>query len=232
MKKIDKSAALIIGLILVGVVGWYYYGQNSSTEMNTGTNEPSEPISISYGEIKVTYGNNGDNATVIHDGEIYELDRAISASGARYANSDETVVLWEHQGEVTLEIGGQTVVSGDAGKESEPEADRYDFVEPSVDSVTTPGSMSNPAFQENELGGEMILPQNPSDETSDATATDHDAIIGMSVDQANNYADRLGVDFRTGTIDGEPQALTMDYRVGRITAEITDGIVVGYTVEE
>jgi hypothetical protein len=99
-------------------------------------------------------------------------------------------------------------------------------------SETVPTQQSNPMFQENELGGEMILPQNPSDETSDATATDHDAIIGMSVDQANNYADRLGVDFRTGTIDGEPQALTMDYRVGRITAEITDGIVVGYTVEE
>jgi hypothetical protein len=56
-------------------------------------------------------------------------------------------------------------------------------------------------------------------------------IIGMTTEEAQAYADANDVPFRTGSIDGEAMAVTMDYRPGRITADIVDGVVTGYTVE-
>lgn len=48
-----------------------------------------------------------DMATLDIDGNFYQLTRVESASGARYANEDESVVYWEHQGEATIEIDGE-----------------------------------------------------------------------------------------------------------------------------
>ena len=59
----------------------------------------------------------------------------------------------------------------------------------------------------------------------------HASIIGMTIAEAQSYANTNSVDFRVGTIDGESQMLTMDYRIGRITASTEDGVVVSYTVE-
>lgn len=58
-----------------------------------------------------------------------------------------------------------------------------------------------------------------------------DAIIGMTAAEAEAYAKTLNVNFRIGMTDGEGQALTMDFQLGRITAEIEKGVVVGYSVE-
>src|SRR5262245_14901229 len=35
------------------------------------------------------------------------LPQALSASGARYANKDESIVFWEHQGELTITNNGK-----------------------------------------------------------------------------------------------------------------------------
>jgi len=73
---------------------------------------------------------------------------------------------------------------------------------------------------------------NPSDKGSEEIeAGTKDPIIGMTVAEAEMYAKANSVDFRIGTIDGKLMPLTMDFRPGRITAEIKNGIVVGYTVE-
>jgi len=92
-----------------------------------------------------------------------------------------------------------------------------------------PASQSNPYFSDNALTGEMIDVQAPPNEADPNT---HDEIIGMTVAQAEAYATTSDVDFRVGMIDGEGMPVTMDYRIGRITAEIADGVVVGYTVEQ
>ncbi len=68
-------------------------------------------------------------------------------------------------------------------------------------------------------------------EETDSTTGAHDAIIGMTQAEAEAYAEANEVEFRIGSIDGEPRALTMDYRPGRITASLEDGVVVSYTVE-
>jgi hypothetical protein len=62
-------------------------------------------------------------------------------------------------------------------------------------------------------------------------ASVHDASVGMSQADAEAYAAENNVSFRIGRIDGEYLPVTMDYRPGRITAEIEDGIVVEYSVE-
>ena len=68
----------------------------------------------------------------------------------------------------------------------------------------------------------------PSPETE---ADTHDAIIGMTTAEAEAYAVENAVDFRLGMIDGEALPVTLDFRPGRITAEVKSGVVVGYSVE-
>lgn len=96
----------------------------------------------------------------------------------------------------------EATTPSDSNKQGDPDANKYDFGDP----VT------------------------PPEETEEA-AGEHDAIIGMSEDDAETYAEANDVTFRVGFRDGEPLALTMDYRPGRITAQIEDGVVTGYTVE-
>jgi len=68
--------------------------------------------------------------------------------------------------------------------------------------------------------------------TDEATAPgEHDAIIGMTETEAEAYAAANEVPFRIGSIDGEARPVTMDYRPGRITVSIEDGIVTSYSVE-
>jgi len=55
--------------------------------------------------------------------------------------------------------------------------------------------------------------------------------IGMTVPQAQAKAKMEGVPFRITMADGEVFAVTMDYRIGRINAEVRDGRVVSYNVE-
>lgn len=59
----------------------------------------------------------------------------------------------------------------------------------------------------------------------------YQALIGMTSDQAEDYTEALDVEFRIGTVDGEGQPNTDDYRVGRITAETASDVVIAYTVE-
>jgi hypothetical protein len=59
----------------------------------------------------------------------------------------------------------------------------------------------------------------------------NDAIIGMTIAEAEVYAEANGVPFRIGSVDGELRPVTLDYRPGRITASVVDGVVTSYSVE-
>lgn len=52
---------------------------------------------------------------------------------------------------------------------------------------------------------------------------------GLSPDAATALATENGYVARVGTIDGEPQAVTMDLREDRFTFEVTGGVVVSCT---
>jgi len=47
----------------------------------------------------------------------------------------------------------------------------------------------------------------------------------MTVEDATALAESNGYIARVGTIDGEPQAVTMDYRLDRFTFDVVDGVV-------
>ena len=44
-------------------------------------------------------------------------------------------------------------------------------------------------------------------------------------DEATALIEQIGYTWRLGTIDGEPQAVTMDYRLDRLTLTVDQGIV-------
>lgn len=52
---------------------------------------------------------------------------------------------------------------------------------------------------------------------------------GLSPEEAATLAEENGYISRVGTIDGEPQAVTMDYRLDRFTFEVADGVVIACT---
>lgn len=48
-------------------------------------------------------------------------------------------------------------------------------------------------------------------------------------DEATTRIEEAGYSWRLGTIDGEPQAMTMDYRIDRLTLTTQDGLVIDAT---
>ena len=52
---------------------------------------------------------------------------------------------------------------------------------------------------------------------------------GLTTDEATRLAEDSGYAARVGSIDGEPQAVTMDYRIDRFTFEIVDDVVMSCT---
>lgn len=48
-------------------------------------------------------------------------------------------------------------------------------------------------------------------------------------DEATTRIEEAGYTWRLGTIDGEPQAVTMDYRIDRLTLTTQDGLVIDAT---
>ena len=63
---------------------------------------------------------------------------------------------------------------------------------------------------------------------AEAVAT---AYLGLTEEEAEAQAEVDGRPYRVGARDGEQYLLTEDYVLGRITVEITDGVVTAATVE-
>lgn len=56
---------------------------------------------------EVAYPVGSDQATLVLEGDMaYALTATMAASGARYANDDESIIFWEHQGEARVEVDG------------------------------------------------------------------------------------------------------------------------------
>jgi hypothetical protein len=82
-----------------------------------------------------------------------------------------------------------------------------------------------------EIKNDIVIGYTVEGTPSESEPIGNDAIIGMTTAEAAAYAETNGVRFRIGAIDGEFLPVTMDYRIGRITAEIENDIVTGYSVE-
>jgi hypothetical protein len=84
-------------------------------------------------------------------------------------------------------------------------------------------------------------PVTPETATSTTTQTDAETpaqtvpvisdYTGMTVAEAESVAAKNNTTFRVVEIDGEPQMVTEDYRIGRINAVVADGVVISYSIE-
>ncbi len=85
-----------------------------------------------------------------------------------------------------------------------------------------------------EVYAEPVCTDTPqSDETNQNLdeETTKSIYIGLSIDEATTEAAKRGVPFRIIEIDGQPQAVTMDLRPGRLNAIITSGFVTDLSIE-
>lgn len=118
-----KVLIALFALVLIG--GGYYWYTNQTMPLRT----LGEAIHATYtnGEetVEADFYNESETMVFAHStlGKII-LRRAISASGARYISEDESIVFWEHQGEVTITKDGDEVFKGvtstDTNEENKP----------------------------------------------------------------------------------------------------------------
>ncbi len=115
MKNIILAVA---GLLLIGGVIFFIDYSNKQSKLETNKeDEKVETIRATYvGEtetVQAEFDNEADTVSFIEEstGKV-TLKRAMSASGTRYTNNDESIVFWEHQGELTITKDGAEVFKG------------------------------------------------------------------------------------------------------------------------
>lgn len=107
------SIGIIVALVVVLALSFVFKKDKEPVVEN----KVPETVSIIYSngetEVPATFDNTNSTVSFYHEalGDV-TLESAISASGARYANADESLVLWEHQGEVTITKDGEDVFVG------------------------------------------------------------------------------------------------------------------------
>lgn len=147
--KSSTIIIIIVALLLVGGVFYFMNNKEKPTDQNQiENNEGNTPeiVSVNYmceggSSIVANYNNTDDNvALVLSDGREMTLPLAVSASGARFANEDESVVFWNKGNGAFLEEGGVTtfedcVAEGTEVEEVEPEAEATsaEGVEPALE---------------------------------------------------------------------------------------------------
>lgn len=101
-KKLTTWIAVLIVLIAGGLIAF------DQIRNKTGLPE-ADIVSVVYADadedvfVSADFNNTDGTVTFSHkDIGEHTLPSVVSASGAKYANEDESIVFWEHQGEVTL----------------------------------------------------------------------------------------------------------------------------------
>jgi hypothetical protein len=220
----NKNIILLLALSVVAA-GSYFLFTNSKSSGNT------ENISI---ENKIEYYEDGKPIVYCDEnGNRYNTEAEAKAAGLTDAQYGATYCP-EYLASKTVEYRGLSVLDAEALAQAEGDSFRSVIIDGEAQAITRD-------FQEGRInatveGGivtdyfaESTNP--PTQEESIINFGAHDSIMGMTVAEAEAYAMTNKVDFRTGSIDGEGMAVTSDFRPGRITVQVNDGVVVGYAVE-
>lgn len=198
--------SLILLLIFVAVVGvgaWFIFANQTPTE-------PTEPTESMPSEATAT------NTTETTDPESGDTNQeedyiglTVAEAEALAAANDEPFRVVERDGEMLPTT--------------------RDYRPGRINATVEAGTVVAYEVEGAEQSDDTVMP--PADDDTGNTAGEHDAILDMTVEEAEAYAAANDVPFRVGSIDGEPRGLTMDYRPGRITADVEDGVITGYSVE-
>lgn len=95
------------------------------------------------------------------------------------------------------------------------------------DTSSTPTSNPTTMPAEEEPGADQ--PMNPDITPEQVAFVDELLATPLPQDDATGRIEAAGYTWRLGTIDGEPQAVTMDYRIDRLTLTTQDGLVIDAT---
>lgn len=105
----------IAGIALVLLFGAgiaYYFGV---LQKDDATVLPTATYSDGVTTVDAVFDISADTVTFTHPSVgTVTLSQAISGSGARYANEDESIVFWEHQNEATISHNGEDIFTGAA----------------------------------------------------------------------------------------------------------------------
>jgi hypothetical protein len=82
---------------------------------------------------------------------------------------------------------------------------------------------------------DTVVPEPGAGEAGDPGATevtqaDADSLIGLATEEAAKAAEERGWGFRIAELEGEPQAMTMDYRTDRVNVVVVGGVVTAVTI--
>lgn len=110
-----KQKSLFLVVIVLVIAGVVYYLWSSKTSQTTQTVEQNAPIKATFNcaeEKSVIAEFNNDKVDLeLSDGRKMTLPQAISASGARFANSDESFVFWNKGDTAFIEENGENTYS-------------------------------------------------------------------------------------------------------------------------
>lgn len=202
----NKNIFILIGVLIV-LIGAYFLMSSDKTNENT------------VNESMVVCDENGNRYSSSADAEAAGLSQA--QYGATYcpeyvaAKTGDYTGLSVEQAEEIAQARGEQFRVVEIDGELQPTT--RDFQEGRINAVVEAGVITSYTIESTQ---EVNVSQDA-----------HSNIIGMSTDEAEVYAQENNIDFRVGTIDGEGLPVTLDYRPGRVTAEVENNVVVGYTIE-
>lgn len=109
----NKIIVIVVAFIVAALVAWWWV-QMSAPEMPAPSAETAAAVySDGVTTVEATFDNAAGAVTFTHpDVGTVTLPQAVSASGARYANEDESIVFWEHQDEATITKDGAEIFRG------------------------------------------------------------------------------------------------------------------------
>lgn len=116
-----KYLVLIIVVAIVALAGAWYFVKTPKAISNGApqTQKPANVISATFVcadniTIKADFYNEEPAKVKLEtsDGRKLEIPRSISASGARYANEDESLVFWNKGDTAFMQENGQITIDG------------------------------------------------------------------------------------------------------------------------
>lgn len=124
-----KNFIILLAVLLV--LGGAYFLITTNNDESGQVDYTSEVFTFESNDesISIQFDGAGDRAELVFGGETYTLERAVSASGARYLSADESVEYWEHQGSATVRVNEELVFEG-----VRQDTEVNDLRDPSLDS--------------------------------------------------------------------------------------------------
>lgn len=223
MKPIIAAAALLI-LVVGGYFAWKMYGQGpSEVPINIATFSCAQGKTIGA----VFYNTKVD--LTLSDGRKLSLPQAISASGARYANADESLVFWNKgntafisEGKVEPQLETYAnCVTGEDSNNSTTTTETSTYAYPPLGfSIKYPKTYAlNESYMYQGLGEEGIPGIKVTVPSSVSEATNLSSDSGVSVEYLPNVENCSASLF----LYDQPQALTVqDGGVSYSVAESAD----------